>query len=83
MSRYTFTSKHNRRHEVSFGHDHALGYFYDVYDNENEKMLEEKCDRFNGLTGLQLLDAVTHHASEVTIMRYANQFSQMKMDCPF
>lgn len=83
MSRYTFLSKHNRKHEVAFGHDHALGYFYDVFDNENEKVIEEKSDRFSGLTGLQLFEAISRHASDMTLQRFDSQIAMMKLDNMF
>jgi hypothetical protein len=49
MSRYCFTHPENPEHVVSFGFDHALGYFYDIADLEDE-VIEEKCTTFNKLT---------------------------------
>lgn len=84
MSRYCFTHPENPEHVVSFGFDHALGYFYDIADLEDE-VIEEKCTTFNKLTGIdlhsRLLSIIGANAS--LKQRYARHLDAMAMDRSF
>ena len=59
MSQYRFSS-HPERYDVLVGFDHALGYFITVLDpaDEEEEPIEDRCSFFDGLTGVQLVEAV-------------------------
>ncbi len=59
MSRYSFSHPKNPSHTVTFGFDHALGFFYDICNDEDE-VIEEKCSRFNQLSGIQLHTILTN-----------------------
>lgn len=56
MSRYTVTLAENK--SFNFGYDHALGYWYDIFDEAEEFTIVEKCAKFNKLTGNELADII-------------------------
>ena len=58
MSRYTHRISRVPNVTFNFGYDHALGYFYDKFDEDDEESLEEKCSLFDNLTGPQLAEVV-------------------------
>ncbi len=54
MSRYTVENKEEKR-SLTYGWDHALGYFYDITDtskteDDPEFLIEEKCVFINRLS---------------------------------
>jgi hypothetical protein len=57
MSRYTFqkTDDQNNPVWISYGFDHACGYFYQEFDAEDECLLDLD-SLFGGLTGVQLAE---------------------------
>lgn len=59
MSRYT--KKLDSGNTIVYGWDHALGYFYDVWENygtKEEKCIKERCSLF-GMPKGELLDAIS------------------------
>lgn len=59
MSRYT--KKLDSGNTIVYGWDHALGYFYDVWENygtKEEKCIKERCSLF-GMSKGELLDAIS------------------------
>lgn len=58
MSRYT--KRLDNGNTIIYGWDHALGYFYDVWENygtKEEKCIKERCSLF-GMSKGELLDAI-------------------------
>jgi len=45
---------------ILFGYDHALGYFYDIYDAQDEPTSGES-SAFDGLTGVGLIERLWEH----------------------
>lgn len=84
MSRYSFSHPKNPSHTVTFGFDHALGFFYDICDAEDE-VLEEKCSLFNKLSGIQLhtrlTNLLTGDVNNQT--RFKSQLDAMALDLSF
>lgn len=58
MSRYSCLLSSDPEITLNFGFDHALGYFYDIYNEDDEETIEEKCSMFNKLTSKQLLEVL-------------------------
>lgn len=59
MSRYT--KKLDTGNTIVYGWDHALGYFYDVWENygtKEEKCIKERCSLF-GMSKGELLEAIS------------------------
>lgn len=88
MSRYTFMHPHLRHHEVAFGFDHALGYFYDVVETTEEgeeNMVEEKSSLFNRLTGIQLNIRLKEimQGNEMLLRRFEKCLDRMALDLDF
>lgn len=84
MSRYQFPCEYNSKRTFSFGFDRmALGYFYDIYDEELDVMIEEKSSMFDKLTGVQLAQVVEQHSSTRMISRYQTCLDKMKLDLEF
>jgi hypothetical protein len=84
MSRYCFTHPENTELVVSFGFDHALGYFYDIADREDE-VVEEKCTTFNRLTGIDLHSRLLSIMGSNTSLkeRYSRHLDAMALDRSF
>ena len=59
MSRYTISTSENR--EVTYGHDEALGYFFEI--REAGELLEEKSSFFDGLTNGEFLDLLVKNGA--------------------
>lgn len=55
MSRYTAFNS-NSGNFVAYGFDHAVGYFYQEYDNENDDPVIDVDSLFHGLTGVRLAE---------------------------
>lgn len=83
MSRYTFPCASNPDHTFSFGFDHALGYFYDIYDEQLDVMVEEKSSMFDRLTGIHLAIKIQENISENMKNRYSSCISRMQLDLDF
>ena len=84
MSRYCFTHPENTELVVSFGFDHALGYFYDIADREDE-VVEEKCTTFNRLTGIALYRRISSIIANNAILlnRFKSQLDAMTLYMEF
>lgn len=80
MSRYTYNLSLNPRINLSFGHDHALGYFYDIFDEDEEEMIEEKCSLFDNLTGAALAELLKAKIKNVETSRYGKMIPLLRMD---
>lgn len=70
MSRYSIT-KENK--QLVYGHDHALGYFYDITDLSEEEdspkyLIEEKSYFINGLTRNQFANVLAEWGAKETHM---------------
>jgi len=69
MSRYT--KKLESGNTIVYGWDHALGYFYDVWENygtKDEKCLKERCSLF-GMSKSELLDAISEIKANPNFMQ--------------
>jgi hypothetical protein len=80
MSRYVVELGENK--EFVYGWDHALGYFYELWDNslgeeDYEKIVEDKSYFLSKLSRGDMLEAMTKYkADEFHIMK-------MSLDLPF
>ncbi len=78
MSRYVVNLEENK--QFVYGFDHALGYFYELWDNnleDEEGLLEDKCVLFNKLTRNDLIEIMEKNkANKAHIERVA-------LDLPF
>jgi hypothetical protein len=80
MSRYVVELGENK--EFVYGWDHALGYFYELWDNslgeeDYEKIVEDKSYFLSKLSRKDMLEAMTKYkADEFHIMK-------MSLDLPF
>lgn len=81
MSRYTINMEGNTT--FNFGFDHALGYFYDKFDEVEEVTLEEKSSMFDKLTGFELSQVLENTFSREKLARFAGCISRMKLDLDF
>jgi len=64
MSRYTVDLGDNK--EFVYGYDHALGYFYELWDNSRDEdlgPLEEKCVIFDRLTRNEMIEKMEKYGS--------------------
>jgi hypothetical protein len=69
MSRYT--KKTEAGTTIVYGWDHALGYFYDVWENygtKEEACIKERCSLF-GMPKSELLDAISEIKADPGFMR--------------
>jgi len=82
MSRYVYNLSLNPRINLSFGSDHALGYFYDIFDEDEEEMIEEKCTLFDKLTGAQLFDVLKAKIKNVEQSRFSHMLANLLIDEP-
>jgi hypothetical protein len=84
MSRYCFSNPADLTQTVSFGWDHALGYFYDICDSDDE-VIEEKCSRFDHLSGVDLHNRLMQLLGENADNheRFTRQLKSMLMDVEF
>lgn len=76
MSRYTKQKDHLT---LNYGHDHALGYWYDIQDNSqlddegNPKLVDEQCSFINRMNRgffleiLEKFDANKDHRMKVAL----------------
>lgn len=76
MSRYSCVLSSNPTVTLNFGHDHALGYFYDIYNEDEEEIIEEKCTMFNKLTSKQLFEVLK---SKFNASQYERFLQKMEM----
>jgi hypothetical protein len=77
MSRYTKT---NGNIEFVYGYDHALGYFYEVWDNNldpDDGPLEDKCVMFNRLTRNDIIKKMEDHKAN------KSHIESVALDLPF
>ena len=80
MSRYVVDLGENK--EFVYGWDHALGYFYELWDNslgeeDHERIIEDKSYFLNKLSKDEMLEAMSKYkADEFHIMK-------MVLDTPF
>jgi len=77
MSRYT---KKNENIEFVYGYDHALGYFYEVWDTNldpDDGPLEDKCVMFNRLTRNDLIKKMEDHKAN------KSHIEMVALDLPF
>jgi hypothetical protein len=80
MSRYVIQLERNR--EFVYGHDHVLGYFYELWDNnlgdeDHECIIEDKSYLFNKLGKEEMLEKMAmYNANKEHIFLIA-------MDLPF
>jgi hypothetical protein len=82
MSRFTSYIQGNRNLSLNFGFDHALGYFYDVFDEVEEYEVVSKSSLFNHLTGLELAAVIEEKLGEKA-NRFQVEISKMSLDLPF
>jgi len=78
MSRYT--KKLDNGQTVTYGWDHALGYFYDIWENYgkvDEKCIKDRCSLF-GMSKLELLDAI----GEIKAEANPDFFQKLALDLP-
>ena len=69
MSRYT--KKLDSGQTIIYGWDHALGYFYDVWENygtKEEKCIKERCSLF-GMAKSELVDAISEIKANPNFMQ--------------
>lgn len=78
MSRYVVDLGENK--EFIYGHDHALGYFYEVWDNSRDEdlgPLEEKSVMFNRLTRNELISRMEEYKAN------KSHIEKVSLDLPF
>jgi hypothetical protein len=69
MSRYT--KKLDSGQTIAYGWDHALGYFYDVWENygtKEEKCIKQRCSLF-GMPKNELADAISEIKANPNFMQ--------------
>lgn len=69
MSRYT--KKLESGNTIVYGWDHALGYFYDIWENygtKEERCIKERCSLF-GMSKAELLDAISEIKANPNFMQ--------------
>ena len=69
MSR--FSVKLEGRKEFVYGFDHALGYFYEVWDHslgeeESDCLLEDKNYLFDKISKIEMYEVMTKHGANVS-----------------
>lgn len=64
--------------EVSYGYDHACGFFVQVLDKDEELLLDRD-SMFHNLTGVDLVEKLIDLGLAIPDMHY----SSMMMDMPF
>jgi hypothetical protein len=80
MSRYVVDLGENK--EFVYGFDHALGYFYELWDNslgeeDYERIVEDKSYFMNKLSKGDMLEAMEKYNSR------KDHLERMAMDLPF
>lgn len=80
MSRYSCIISTNPKISLNFGSDHALGYFYDIFNEDEEEIIEEKCTMFNKLTSKQLLEVLAHKIPTNLLALYASKMEKLAGD---
>ena len=83
MSRYTIFLDSEGTKTFNYGFDHALGYFYDIFDEIEEKIIEEKCSKFDNLTGFELADKMENTIPKDVLARLVDKLTKMKLDFAF
>lgn len=80
MSRYSCVLSSDPTITLNFGHDHALGYFYDMYNEDEEEIIEEKCSMFNKLTSKQLLQVLADKIPTNLLAFYREKMERLAGD---
>lgn len=80
MSRYVVDLGENK--EFVYGWDHALGYFYELWDNslgeeDHEKLIEDKCYFFNKLDKSEMLSLMEKYGAK------KDHIKKISLDLPF
>lgn len=80
MSRYVKKIDENR--EFVYGYDHALGYFYEIWDysrgkEDHEFLIEDKCYMINRLTRNQMLEKMNEYKAK------KQHIKMVALDLPF
>lgn len=80
MSRYSCVLSSDPEITLNFGFDHALGYFYDIYNEDDEETIEEKCTLFNKLTSKQLLEVLAYKIPTNLLALYRGKMEMLAGD---
>lgn len=80
MSRYSCVLSSSPKITLNFGSDHALGYFYDIYNEDDEETIEEKCTLFNKLTSKQLLEVLAYKIPTNLLALYRGKMEMLAGD---
>lgn len=63
MSRYTKFLDDNK--SVAYGHDHATGYFFQLFDEEDnnaeDQLILDECSMFSGMSNARMIELMKEH----------------------
>jgi hypothetical protein len=62
MSRHIKLIDDNK--SVAYGHDHATGYFFQVFDeetNEEEQLVVDECSMFSGMSNARMIELMKEY----------------------